>query len=299
MGDEGLRRELLEHVDYARRRLARVLAPTVRKELSALRGFLTWCVEVGHLAEEPLVRPVPKSATGTRSTYRPRKRAPVLLTPDEAERVIAAMPVLGGRGGTPRAWARVAWETALRASTIASLRAPDDYRKGATQLVVRGETDKSRFARVLPLTKAARKALDSVCPDEGRLFPVTYYREHLKAAALAAGIDKRRAAALSAHDLRHSRITAAVSSPGASTAGVAYLAGHRLVTTTDLYSHPQLAAAEAALAAVERAPKTTKRRTRVGQGSGQEPKRARTTKRERALCGREDLNLHGCYPTGT
>lgn len=254
--------------DYARRRLAHALAPTVRKELSALRGFLAWCEDRGDLAEAPLVRGIPKSVTGTRSRYRPRKRAPVLLTADEAERVIAAMPERTSRGGTPRAWARVAWETALRRATLAALRAPEDYRRGASVLVVRAEADKSRFARVLPLTAAARAALDSVCPSSGRLFPVADYREHLKRAALAAGIDAARARALSAHDLRHSRITHAVSSPGASTAGVAYLAGHRLVSTTDLYAHPQLAAAEAALCAVE-----------AGTGSGQTAKRARRGKR--------------------
>ncbi|MCC6649041.1 MAG: site-specific integrase [Polyangiaceae bacterium] len=107
-----------------------------------------------------------------------------------------------------------------------------------------------------------------MCPDEGRLFPIADYREHLKRAALDAGIDAERARAMSPHDLRHSRITHAVSSPGASTAGVAYLAGHRLVSTTDLYAHPQLAAAEAALRAVE-----------GGTGSGQGARRPRRAKR--------------------
>ena len=57
--------------------------------------------------------------------------------------------------------------------TLAKLRAPDDYRRGATTLIIRDEADKSRFGRELPLSEAARAAPDPVCPKEGLLLGVT------------------------------------------------------------------------------------------------------------------------------
>jgi hypothetical protein len=50
--------------------------------------------------------------------------------------------------------------------------------------------DKNRFGREVPLSEAARAALDQVCPDVGLLFGSHDYRRLLREAAKAAGIDE-------------------------------------------------------------------------------------------------------------
>ena len=64
----------------------------------------------------------------------------------------------------------VAWETGLRPATLNEIGAPIDYHRGATELVLRDEIDKVRYGRKLPLTEAARAALDSITPDVGLIF---------------------------------------------------------------------------------------------------------------------------------
>ena len=55
---------------------------------------------------------------------------------------------------------RVLWETGLRSSTVVALEAPRDYRRGSRELFLPREGDKAHDERVVPLTPAARKALD-------------------------------------------------------------------------------------------------------------------------------------------
>ena len=83
----------------------------------------------------------------------------------------------------------------------------------------------------------------------GPIFGEVALRYPLIAAAVAAGLDLEDARRVSSHDLRHAAITDLVSRPGVSLGGAAYLAGHRHVSTTALYSHPGRAAAEEALRA--------------------------------------------------
>ena len=42
------------------------------------------------------------------------------------------------------------------------LEAPGDYHRGADELVIRDAVDKAAYGRILPLTAAARAALDEV-----------------------------------------------------------------------------------------------------------------------------------------
>lgn len=236
--------------DYIRARLKRVKRTTVLKELAALRGFLRWCVDAGHLDEAPVIKPPHARATGTPDRKRNPKREPTPLEPEEIERVLEQLQRETRRGGRPWAYHVVMWETALRHGTLAELEAPGDYHRRRKTLRIRAEIDKARTERELPITARARAALDSVCPKRrGLLFGPRRYREALKAAAKAAGLPARKWRRISAHDLRHARLTAWGSAPGATLAGVAYLAGHKNVTTTARYVHPGRRAAEAVLEA--------------------------------------------------
>jgi integrase len=240
--------------DYRAARLRVVQRGTVKKELSALRGFVRWCAEPGRgfLPEEFLIKNPPEKATGARDERRNPKPEPQVLTAAQVERVIAALPVWStGNANVTRRFRvrdrfRVAWETALRPSTLDALRAPDDYRKGAKALTIRDEADKARFGRELPLTAAARKALDRACPAAGPIFGHHDYREALKEAGAAAGLPPEVAARLSPYDFRHSRLTYLAERSG-NLVGVAFLAGHKHLTTTNHYLHGSYRAAEEAL----------------------------------------------------
>jgi site-specific recombinase XerD len=76
-----------------------------------------------------------------------------------------------------------------------------------------------------------------------------HLRYALEHAALAAGLPEDDARRVGPHDLRHAAITDLVTRPGVSLGGAAYLAGHRHVSTTALYSHPGEEAAEEAIRA--------------------------------------------------
>src|SRR5690606_17190467 len=110
----------------------------------------------------------------------------------ECARVIAALPQwTRPRGDAPsfavRARFVVAWETALRPATLDALSVPEHYSRGADSLQISDEIDKARFGRVLPLTDAARAALDGVCRSGhvGLIFGCHDYRWQLAKAALS------------------------------------------------------------------------------------------------------------------
>ncbi|HZM28657.1 MAG TPA: tyrosine-type recombinase/integrase [Gemmatimonadales bacterium] len=240
--------------DYWRARLRKVQRRTVLKELSALRGLLSWCADRGHIAEAPTVKSPPARAHGTPDTKRPHKKQPVELEEHEVEAILAALPERsegspGRLGFVVRARFEVAWETALRPATLNELRVPSDYARGRTSLIIRDEVDKARFGRELPLSDRAREALDRVCPEVGLIFGCHYeLGKLLKQAAADAKLPKEKADAVSAYDLRHGRLTLlAERSPNL--VGVAYLAGHKQVTTTNRYLRTSKRAAEEVLAA--------------------------------------------------
>jgi integrase len=238
--------------DYARARLREVRRKTVLKELSALRGFLAWCVEKGLLRGLPLIVSPTRNSVGRPDPRGRFKGDHVDLCEAEIEAVIAALPQRSRRGHAARAFFRVLWETGLRPSTVAALRAPEDYRKGNSFLMIRDEIDKNRFGRKLPLSPAAREALDQVCPDVGLLFGAHRLRETLRAAARRANLADDKAERVTNYDFRHARLTF-MASTTPDLAGIAYLAGHRHVSTTALYVHGRLKAAENVLASILRA----------------------------------------------
>ena len=149
------------------------------------------------------------------SARRSRTRASgvsLIFTVEEIAAIVARLPSYWSapRAQQPypvRARFIVAWETALRPRTLAKLDAPGDYHQGATTLHIRDEIDKNRFGRELPLSEAARAALDSVCPDHGLIFGHHDCTMLLRRAAKAAGIDAYRADRISDYDFRHSAAT--------------------------------------------------------------------------------------------
>jgi integrase len=237
--------------DYGRRRLRVVKRSTLQKERSTLRGFLAWCQEQGYLADPPEFPVLPRRAMGTAFATR-RRGAATDLTPDECRALIAALPQWSRpRASNPsfpvRARFVVAYETALRPATLDALSVPEHYSRGAETLVITDEIDKARFGRTLPLTGAARVALDSVCRPgrTGLVFGDHDYRWQLKKAAKAINLPAGKLRTFCAYDLRHNRLTELAE--GGNLTGVAYLAGHKRVTTTSIYVRPGLKAGERAL----------------------------------------------------
>lgn len=235
---------------YMRERLTKVQATTVKKELSALRGFTSWAHKEELIG--PVVVPsVPKRSTG--AAYRNekgkivrRRAAAIPLSPKEARAILAELPEWSTSKKVPefpiRARFEVQYETGLRPELIDLLSVPEHYRKKATHLRVPGELDKARQARRVPLSAAAKKALDRVCPAEGLIFGKHDYREHLKLAA-ANVLPAERAELFCGAHLRSARITHWLED-GASLPGVMRLVGHTRIDTTAKYVRAADRAAE-------------------------------------------------------
>lgn len=239
--------------DYIAARLRKVTRSTVKHELSPLRQLAAWAVARGYLAQMPLIVTPKKKVLGTPVACM-RTRA-LIFTAIEVQRILAKLPEMSrttryaSTASYPvRARFTLAWETGLRPETLASLRAPDDYRRGNETLIIRDEADKNRFGRALPLTPAARDALDRVCPEVGTIFGDHDFRIILRTAAREAGIDELRAAHITAYDLRHSRFTLLGQSSDNLT-GMMFLAGWTQPATAAKYMRPQQAAAVEVLAA--------------------------------------------------
>lgn len=232
---------------YGRQRLACVKRQTVRKELSALRRFLKWCSEQALLSRVPALPPLSGRSPGTAFSQRRRSKA-TPLTPEEAETIVELLPAwASSKTGEPfavRARFRVAWETALRPGTLDMLSVPENYVSGGSLVVITDEIDKVRFGREVPLTLQAKKALDSVAPRAGIIFGRHNYRVQLAKAA-AKVLPPERARNFTAYDLRHARATQWAE--GGNLVGVAYLLGHKQVTTTNKYARPNQAAARRVL----------------------------------------------------
>jgi integrase len=151
--------------DYMRERIQQVSRSTLRKELSGLRQFRSWCEEQG-FGDLPPVPGLPKHGHPGKRHKQGRKRPATILSPAEVARILACVsePV--------RPFFTLCWETGLRPySTILKLETPLHYKKGAKTLFISREIDKRAFERTIPLTPEASEVLDGLCPkDGGRLF---------------------------------------------------------------------------------------------------------------------------------
>lgn len=228
---------------YSRHRLKTVRGKSVANEMSALRGLLEWCGQVGLLSELPAVPRVTR-AEGTPYAKRTRVAAPE-LSQSEVWAVINALPEFSGRGWPVRARAIVAYTTSLRPTALDKLRVPEHYSPGAATLRITDDLDKEAFARDLPLPPIARQALDSVCPEVGLIFGrhrITPYIQRAAAQVLA----PHKAAVLTGQHFRSAALTHMLEG-GASLPGTQYIAGHKHVSTTSRYVRPSFRAAAEAM----------------------------------------------------
>jgi integrase len=220
--------------DYIAARITQVTRSSLRKELSALRQFRDWLGARGtELPEVPRLR---KDGNPGRRAPNARKVKATIISPAEAKRILAAMPERSRRTGT---WVRplfvVLWETGLRPSTVLRLRAGVHFTKGSGTLAITEEIDKEGYQRDVPLSQAARRALDRVWPSSGAglLFDVAEdnLRHSLAAALRVTELTDRK---IGVYDFKHSRISLDANS-GANLAGIAYLVGHKHLSTTSRY----------------------------------------------------------------
>lgn len=235
---------VLTIASYGRKRLKAVKRKTVQKERSALRGFLGWCVERGYLDASPEFPDLPVRAQGTPYAVRRRGKA-TELSPEESRKIVDALTEWSSARGSQRAFPIrdrfvVSRETALRPATLNKLSAPEHYSRGRETLTITDSIDKARFGRELPLSEAARAALDRVVPERGLIFGRHDYRKHLKRAA-EKSLDPEKAKTFCAYDLRHARATEWGDS--GDLMATAYMLGHRRPTTTAIYMKPGLRAA--------------------------------------------------------
>lgn len=247
--------------EYRRQRLGKVLAVTVRHELTALRNLVAFCAlpDVGIIPEPFAISGVPKRVTGKAHPVR-RRSAADAVSPKEINKIIALLPEWGGRRGPKRtdferkraykvtefpirARFVVAYETGLRPGTLDALSVPQHYERGSATLRLTDEVDKQRWGREVPLTARAREALDSVCPKgkTGLLFGWHDYRSHLKEAA-GKVLKGEAAKRFAGSHLRSARITH-LAETTQNLPGVQYLVGHKLISTTARYVKPSLRAA--------------------------------------------------------
>jgi len=228
---------------YIRERRGKVKAVTVRKELSALRRFLKWCQRTGHIQDLP--EWLPPSTDGD------REHTPVWLTADQMNAVIEELPE-SYRGHPVRAWFTVVWETSLRRATVARMRWEDlDFDAGT--LSIRAKADKKRYGRTVPLTHRAVAVLRSLKKKQGKrsglVFGLRDYRGNIRSAAKRAGVPEELAKKMGNHSVRHSRLTDWCSKTKDIPA-VQYLAGHKLLQSTQRYVHADQERARKLLAAL-------------------------------------------------
>ena len=230
------------YASYMRERIGQVSRSTLRKELSALRQFVAWCNDEPRSMALPAVPGLPKRGHPGVRGKNARKRAASILSAAEVARTLACVPP------AYRPFFTVCWETSLRPlSTVARLEAPLHWPGGARLFVAR-EIDKAKYERTVPLTPAARAALLATGVREGALFPdITKdgARWAWQTALKRAGLASKKAGM---YDLRHSRISHWANAPGAVLTGVAFLAGHKHISTTALYVRAKEEAAAAVLA---------------------------------------------------
>jgi integrase/recombinase XerC len=226
---------------HAHRRRKGASPRTIAKELSTLRSFAKWCRQRHVLQAVPEYR-------GPRATSDFKA---LCLEPEQIEAILSVLPEIVARGPAAgraiRARYVFAWETGLRPATIARVRV-DDYDRVRKRLRIRASADKARYGRELPLSERAWRAIEFVSPAAGVIFGSATPRETLKIAARTAGMSEEIAKRVTPTTFRHSRITH-LASVTTDLRGVAYLAGHKNLSTTSHYVHGNVKAGQRVLAA--------------------------------------------------
>lgn len=232
---------------YGLARLGQGLRTTVLRELAYLRQFLEYCQLHGYLTHAPKVPKLPPKAKGTRTGKQRAKF--VHVTSEEARAILDLLPeeskTIRGRKWPLRARFEFMWETALRPETLSRLTVPDNWRPGAKHVELADDDDKARYGREVDLTPKALRILAKVAPKAGPVFGRSNYSKALKRAAIAV-LGPIRGKSFAPYDFRHGRAKALLDDRAA-IRGVAYVLGHKRVTTTDKYLAPDRAAGAKAL----------------------------------------------------
>ncbi len=242
---------------------------TIAKELSTFRTFAKW------LRQRKLIDAVPEyKGPRVRSDFQA-----LCLEPEQIEAILQALPEkvrYGPAWGQPiRSRFVFAWETSLRPATIARICA-EDYDRKLKRIRIRESADKARFGRELPLSERAWKALEGTGVTSGPFFGKAKLRITLKTAARASGLPPEISERVTPYTFRHSRITQ-LASVTTDLRGLAYLAGHKDLTTTSHYIHGDVKAGERVLAAAASA-EASRRRER-GRKRCTKPRRERPPRR--------------------
>lgn len=206
------------------------------RTLSAVRGFLRYCVAEKHLRGDPSeLIDSPKLGT----------KLPTVLTFDEITRLLAAPPTETPRGVRDRAMLHTMYAAGLRVSELVGLGLGDvNLETGFVAAYGKGGK-----RRIVPLGSVAREAIETylalVRSRWGRFGSATLFVTERGTAltrqafwklvgryARAAGITKR----ISPHKLRHSFATHLLVG-GADLRAVQTMLGHADISTTQVYTH--------------------------------------------------------------
>jgi len=242
--------------EYYTHRLGQVQRSTVTKEVTCLRAFVEWLHGKGLTSVKPDDLPaVPKRDPGT--PHKVGKREPQAVEPAELRAILHGLPARckerrkeSGNETLCRLLYALYYETGLRPKTIHSLAVPDNWRKGEDVLRLAAKNDKTKFARAVPISRAARLILHWLTEGGTRRGPIfgrrPDHRDTVKRVAKA--VLGERGAHFQFYDLRRAAGTHAINA-GAPLTGVAWLLGHKHVSTTSKYIKPGQRAAEQALRA--------------------------------------------------
>lgn len=215
-----------------------ISARTQARYRSSLRQFYRYLQLEGLREDDP--------TEGLRAPRLPQK-LPVYLTPDEIDRMVAALDRSTPTGERNLALLETLYGSGLRVSELVGLRIRDLYfEEGVIRVVGKGNKE-----RLVPLTDVSSRAIhryihevrvhlkaqkgseDRVFLNQrgGTLSRVMVFLI-LRDLAARAGIRKT----LGPHTLRHSFATALVQN-GADLRAVQMLLGHESITTTEIYAH--------------------------------------------------------------
>jgi len=219
---------------------------SVARRLSAVRQFYRFLLTDGVRADDP---------TGTIDGPRGRRSIPKILSEAEVERLmdLAEAKVETAKNGSARlaalrfrALLELLYATGMRVSELVGL--PSRAVAGDRRMLT--VVGKGRKERMVPLTNAARQAVDVYVAarrkvsdaDGGFVFPAAGREGHLtrqvfarelKVLAAEAGIS---AAKVSPHVLRHAFASHLLQN-GADLRSVQQLLGHADISTTQIYTH--------------------------------------------------------------
>lgn len=211
---------------------------SLARMLSTLRSLYRFLTLEGFTEENPMEL-VRNPAAG--------RRLPEVLTPDEVERLLAAIDLSLPEGRRDRAMLEVMYSCGLRVSEVCALER-HHVNLGERYLRIVGKGAKTRL---VPLSERAgaelalwleeRAGLEAGGADRDvvfishrrrrRLSRITVFH-NLQLYARLAGIGKR----ISPHTLRHSFATSLLAG-GASLPAIQAMLGHESISTTEIYMH--------------------------------------------------------------